>query len=222
MGNFRKAVKRIPKSKWGKQAFIIKLKHNARVLDVGCGNNSAYYHKMLSPANRYVGIDIADYNIDNKSKEVMEEYHIIKDPEEFANGIKNIDGDFDAIVSSHNIEHCNKPIATLEAICSKVRKNGLLYLSFPQERTTEFPSRGGTLNFYDDPTHIYMPDHKEILGILKKNGMEILFDKVGYKPFYYWVIGGVLEPISRLKNQILPGTYSFWGFETVIWARKVK
>lgn len=220
MTELRKLFMRVPKSRWGKQAFILKLKEHARLLDVGCGNNSALYTKILSPSCRYAGIDIGDYNNSETSINMMDEYHVVTDPEQFAEEIMNLEGSFDAVISSHNIEHCNKPEETLKAICKKIKCGGLLYLSFPQEKTVDFPHRNGTLNFYDDPTHIYMPDPKRLIRIMKKNGMEILFAKVGYRPLYYFLWGGVLEPLSRALNRIMPGTYSFWGFETVIWARK--
>lgn len=220
MTEFRKIFMRIPKSRWGKQAFILKLKKNARILDVGCGNDSAFYTKMLLPSCIYHGIDIGDYNNSESSKTLMDACHIVTDPEQFAEKIAGLEIEFDAVISSHNIEHCNKPEETLAAICAKIKRGGLLYLSFPQKKTVFFPSRQGTLNFYDDPTHIYLPDTKRLIHIMRKNGMEILFSKEGYRPIYYFLRGGVLEPLSFLKNKTMPGTYSFWGFETVIWAGK--
>ena len=211
---------RIPKSRWGRQAFILQLKKNARILDVGCGNNSAFYTKVLSPSCIYHGIDIGDYNNSESSKKLMDAYHIVKNPEQFAEKIARLDIMFDAVISSHNIEHCNQPEETLAAICGKIKKGGLLYLAFPQKKTVSFPSRQGTLNFYDDPTHIYLPDPKRLIHIMRKYGMEILFSKAAYRPVYYFLWGGVLEPLSFLINRTMPGTYSFWGFETVIWARK--
>ena len=220
MMKLRKLYMRIPKSRWGKQAFILNLRKNARLLDVGCVNNSAYYTKILAPSCHYTGIDVGDYNNSRTSKQLMDAYHVVKDPMQFAEEIKCLEGAFDAVISSHNIEHCNKPEETTDAMCKKLARGGLLYMAFPQEKTADFPHRGGTLNFYDDPTHIYMPDPGRLIHIMKKNGMEIIFAKRGYRPAYYFLLGGILEPFSRIKNKTMPGTYSFWGFETVIWAKK--
>lgn len=52
--------------------------------------------------------------------------------------------------------------------------------------------------------------------------MKILFSKKGYKPFYYFIMGGGMELFSRRKGKVLKGTWDFWGFETIIWAKKLQ
>ena len=68
-----------------------------------------------------------------------------------------------------------------------------MYLAFPSEKTIDFPSRNGTLNFYDDPTHIFLPDYSKIIKRLEENGMRILFSRKQYKPIYYRIMGGYLK-----------------------------
>ena len=191
----RRKFMRIKKTRYGKQAFILSLQPGDRCLDVGCGNDSAFYHKSISPKTKYVGVDISEYNTHSKSKDLMNEYYIVEDPEQFAEGIRNIPGDFDAVISSHNIEHCNKPLETLVSICEKLKIGGKLFLAYPSPNTVDFPSRKGTLNFYDDSTHIWLPDTDEILRILNKCGMRICFKSIGYKPLYYRIMGGYLNLI---------------------------
>ena len=84
-------------------------------------------------------------------------------------------------------------------------------MSFPDDRSVNFPSREGTLNFYDDPTHIYLPDLKEIINCLSENGMSVVKVKKGYRPFYYRFIGGGVELLSRKRGKVLPGTWAYWG-----------
>jgi hypothetical protein len=45
-----------------KPDFILQLPRGAKVLDVGCGNNSAQSTKKLRPDIYYVGLDVGDYN----------------------------------------------------------------------------------------------------------------------------------------------------------------
>lgn len=176
---------RVPHSK---QAFVLKLPPNARLLDVGCGNGSPMGTKRWRDDIYYCGIDVGDYNQTNETLKWADEY-IISTPEDFAKNIMEIKGTFDGIISNHNIEHCNKPKETIEVICSKLKPGGRLHLAFPSEESVNFPSREGTLNFYDDPTHIWLPNYKKMIQLLKKNGMKIIFARKQYKPLYIWLWG---------------------------------
>lgn len=73
-------------------------------------------------------------------------------PEEFALAISEFGG-MDAVVSLHNIEHCDDPAAVLAAIGRALVPGGRLYLALPCEASARFPRRRGTLNFFDDTTH---------------------------------------------------------------------
>lgn len=109
---------KIPRTRWGKRTFFMKLENRDRVLDVGCGNNSPVMTKFFAPGIYYVGVDVGDYNNTSESLRVADEYHVFA-PEYFADGINNLDGEFDAVISSHNIEHNNFPFKTLKAMCHK-------------------------------------------------------------------------------------------------------
>ena len=53
---------------------------------------------------------------------------------------------------------------------------GLIYLSFPCEKSVNFPKREGTLNYFDDKTHQGMPPKFQALtDELKNNNFEIIF-----------------------------------------------
>lgn len=95
-----------------------------------------------------------------------------------------------------------------------------MLLAFPCEKSVNFPHRKGTLNFYDDKTHTKPPVFEAVLEKLNKNGMRIIIAKRQYKPLFYWIWGLLREPASRRKQEIMKGTWAFWGFETVIWAEK--
>ena len=124
-------------------------------------------------------------------------------------------------MSSHNLEHCNDRNATLRAMLAALKPGGLIFMLFPCESSTRFPKRKGCLNYYDDETHKYAPpafDH--VIGELNNQGFEILFAAHQYRPLILRLIGLYLEPLSRQRQQILTGTWEFYGFESVIWARK--
>ena len=77
----------------------------------------------------------------------------------------------------------------------------MLFMSFPNSDSVDFPHREGTLNFYDDPTHIYIPDMELIINILKNEGVKIIMEKKGYKPVYYCILGGGNGTLKQNKEE---------------------
>ena len=95
-------------------------------------------------------------------------------------------------------------------------------MSFPCEASVSYPKRNGCLNYHDDPTHKGAPpDFGKLLGMVSGAGFVIEFSARNYKPKMLWLIGLVSEPLSRLSKQVLRGTWEFYGFESIIIARKL-
>jgi SAM-dependent methyltransferase len=203
----------------GKTDFLYKLPYNANILDVGCGNNSPYRTKEVLPSASYTGIDIGDYN---QTKPILADNYIVTQPESFTQEILSLSDRFDAVISSHNLEHCDDRGGTLAAMLKALRQNGKIYLSFPCEESISFPSRRGTLNYYDDPTHKGTPPNFiDVLKIINDNGCKVIYKKKNYRPFLLRLIGAVCEPYSRAANRVYFSTWSHWGFESIIWAVKL-
>jgi len=204
----------------GKISFISNLKYNAKILDVGCGNNSPYIVKSVLPKSIYVGLDIGNYN---QTKPNLADEYYLASPDEFAGKIASFNEEFDSIISSHNIEHCNERIVVFLKMIKAIKTGGKIYLSFPCKDSIHFPRRAGTLNYYDDDTHNNLPpDFTEFLKILHDNNFTILFAVKKYKPFLMWLIGLILEPYSRVRNKTFSCTWAYYGFESIIWAVKNK
>jgi SAM-dependent methyltransferase len=206
----------------GKEAFLKAMRAGDRVLDVGCGNNSPMRAKLCATAVHYTGLDIGDYNQRLDSIKSADEY-IVTSPAEFASTIEASVSTFHAVVSSHNLEHCDEPDRVLTAMCAALKPGGRLYLSFPSEATVKFPRRRkDTLNFFDDPTHTQPPNLAHVLAILRKSDLQIEFMAVRHRPFIPMLIGLVLEPISYVTQRAMPlgTTWALYGFETVIWAAR--
>ncbi len=122
-------------------------------------------------------------------------------------------------MSWHNLEHCDHPMETIDAICSRLKIGGRLCMGFPSEQSVVFPSRRGTLNFYDDPTHQYVPDFKAVIKRLTMNNrMFIDFVAQNYKPILCRIAGVFADRIITKRNNSF--TWAHYGFETVIWAHK--
>lgn len=206
----------------GKEAFLRGLSPRSRVFDIGCGNDSPMRAKRVNPEIHYVGLDIGDYYQSSGSLAHADEY-IVTPPEDFAAAIEARRSSVDAIVSSHNLEHCAEPERVLRAMCNALVPGGRMYLSFPAEASKRLPRRPkNTLNFFDDPTHRTTPDLAATLDTLKRSGMVIEFEAVRHRPWIPAAVGVLLEPVSILTGRAMPfgTTWALYGFETVIWAGK--
>lgn len=188
------------------------------MLDVGSGADSAFKAKLLNPSITYDGVDVVSYGGENAG--CMNRLYLA-DGNEFARCIEGIEGDYDLVMSYHNIEHCEAPFETLRAMCSKVKKGGVLYLAFPSVASVNFPERQGTLNFYQDKTHIWMPDPAALMNEMRSCDLEIVRCQEPLRNPVEYVFGALLEPLSRWRRRLYFGTWAYWGFETVIVGRRI-
>jgi len=202
-------------------AVIKKLAKGASILDVGCGNASVSLIKNFRRDLNCFGIDIIDYCISDIDKRLMEKY-VVCSPESFAAQIRAFDREFDLVLSAHNLEHCNHPTDVLAAMMGRVTPGGLLYLAFPSEASVHLPKRGGCLNFYDDPTHRTVPRFERVMNTVREARFELLRALPRNRGNYYigWMVGALQEPASFLQNRVLSYTWNYWGFESVIIARR--
>ncbi|MBK6005768.1 methyltransferase domain-containing protein [Ramlibacter ginsenosidimutans] len=200
----------------GKLAFLRSLPPGAHVLDVGCGNNSPRDAKILRPDLVYHGLDVSDYN-QGDSLRYADTYKVVASAD-FAGAIRHFEGQVDAVVSSHNLEHCEDPDGVLKAMAAALRPGGCLYLAFPCEASVRFPRRRGTLNFFDDNTHREVPSWSAVVSELIASGLQTDIACPRYRPFVLATMGLLLEPASWLAGRNLPGaTWALYGFESIIW-----
>lgn len=203
---------------WGREKFLKQLSGASKILDVGCGNDSPRLTKDILPKCYYVGLDIGDYN--QHHQDLADEY-IITSPQFFSDKIAEFSGEFDAVVSAHNLEHCDDRDGVLINMLKAVKPGGMLYLAFPSRDSLNFPSRQGTLNYYDDGTHKGLPpDFGKTISVITEMGCEIIFASSRYQPALRWLIGLYHESKSAAAKHVDTETQAFWGLECVIWARK--
>ena len=89
----------------------------------------------------------------------------------------------------------------------KLEKNGLLYLSFPNESSIHFPRRIGTLNFFDDNTHAKQPPIlQSVEKIIQNNNCIIIKKATPNKIFIGYLLGingyFIIQPNSNLIDSI--------------------
>ncbi|HVT35170.1 MAG TPA: class I SAM-dependent methyltransferase [Nevskiaceae bacterium] len=202
----------------GRRRFIQLLPVGASVLDVGCGNGSPQLTLRQRPDLHYTGVDVCD-----APPFALPPGAVLQtlEPGQFATGIASLRGRFDAVISAHNLEHCDDPDATLSAMIASLKPGGRLFLAFPCEASIGFPRRAGTLNFHDDPTHRACPSLKQVMAQLEPH-CRIEFVSARYRPWLLAMAGLLLEPWSALTRRNAPAgtTWALYGFESVIWAQR--
>lgn len=205
----------------GKGGFLRSLPPGSVVLDVGCGNGSPHWFKSTRPDIYYIGLDVGDYRQVGDPSQVADEY-IVVPPSDFAAAIEGMRERCNAVVSSHNIEHCQEPGRVLRAMMNALKPGGMLYLSTPCSASVGFPRREGTLNFYDDPTHVAPVSYSLIISECQAADGKIVYGRERYRPFMLALKGFLMEPYFRFKGKVAfdGATWACYGFESVLWICK--
>ena len=136
--------------------------------------------------------------------------------------IDDLDTDYDVIMMSHIIEHLSNGENVIDELSKKVKIGGEMYIEYPSIKSLNLPHMKGTLNFFDDNTHIRLYSLIELSNLLIKNGF--IIERAGYRrdiirriinPFgiiIYFIIG---KPIASLL-------WDYLDFAEFIYAKKVK
>jgi SAM-dependent methyltransferase len=191
-----------------------------KLLDVGVGNHSASKTVSLFPACEYYGVDLnKDYNNSEEDFKVMKsfyemdltllDFHLIPD------------NYFDGIWIVHVIEHLHNGDIVIENLISKLKHGGYMYIEYPGIKSTRLPSMYGTLNFYDDLSHVRVYSVKELTALFQNKGCQVLNGGTRRNLFFilvapfrilgYWIRGKKL--IGNIFWDIL-------GFAEYIYVRK--
>lgn len=214
--------------RYSRESFLSGLPDNSKILDVGCGNTAPFYTKSILPNCTYTGLDVDGYYNDlefwdrNREKPITADEYIVTTSGGFASEIERFQNEFDAVVSVHNLEHCEDRDRVLLAMLRAVKPGGMLYICFPCEQSVDFPNRTGTLNYYDDNTHKGTPpEYSKTLNMIRTERFKILYSVKNYKPLLYWICGLAMESKSKRENRVYYSTWAYYGFESIMCARKV-
>lgn len=197
-----------------------------RILDIGCGNSSPTLTKRWFPGCRYAGADIQRYNQSDADLAAMDEFYPLGEDGAGYDAIP--ESSYDFVILNHVVEHMREPAPIVAKLCGKLKPGGFFWIAFPSERSLRLPhSVDETLNFYDDPTHIYLPNVDEIARILLANGVNVLDAGRSREGFWTSIADG-LKLCKRIVRKLFTGRFSgrgLWyvlGFEDhVLGQRKV-
>jgi SAM-dependent methyltransferase len=191
-----------------------------KLLDIGAGNNSAVKTKKSFSNCEYYGVDISkEYNNEEQNFSLMKDFYEIDLTKLDYSIIPN--NHFDYIQMAHIIEHLHNGDDVIKNLIPKLKSGGYVYLEYPGMKSTKLPSMHGTLNFYDDPTHVRIYSVKEIEKILISNNFEIL--KSGIRRNLVYLLTMPFRIIvSLVTTGKLQGNH-FWdllGFAEYVYAKK--
>lgn len=201
-----------------------KLRAGARILDIGCGNSSPTMTRRWFPGCYYAGADVQPYNLSDADVDAIDEYFPLGTD---GSGYEPIpDASYDFLILNHVIEHMTDPRPILATLCGKLSPGGYLWIAFPSKRSLTLPhSVDETLNFYDDPTHVYLPDVEEIASLVEANGVQVLHAGRSHESFPT-TLRDVFRLGKRVTRKLITGRFSgrgMWyilGFEDHVFGRK--
>ncbi len=185
-----------------------------RILDIGCGNGSPTLTRRWFPKCHYAGADIQRYRLSDADLAAMDEFYQLGEDGSGYDAIPVASYDF--VILNHVVEHMREPMAVVAKLCGKLKPGGYFWIAFPSERSLHLPhAEDETLNFYDDPTHVYLPKVDEIAGVLLANGVNVLH--AGRSREGFWTsIADVVKLGKRLVKKLFTGKFSGRGMWYVL------
>ncbi|MEI6125167.1 MAG: class I SAM-dependent methyltransferase [Pseudomonadota bacterium] len=199
---------------WLKKPFV-------KILDVGCGNHSPSRTKKYYPQCKYYGVDkIRNYNNNAIDFQCME-YFYEADLANSSTFDSIPDNFFDCIILSHVIEHLHKGEEVIVHLLKKLNSSGVIYLEWPSEKSVTLPSMKGTLNFYDDTTHVRLYQIESLAALFTEHELSIVAS--GTRRSLKRIVLLPLYAIVSLLHEGFLGGHVFWdiaGFANYIIAKK--
>jgi SAM-dependent methyltransferase len=193
-----------------------------RLLDVGGGNHSASRIKSIFENCEYYGLDVdRNYNYSEEDFRLMKAFYEVDLTKLDYAMIPDLF--FDGIWMAHVVEHLHNGDEVVAKLLEKLKPGGFFYIEFPGEKSTRLPSMAGTLNFYDDSSHVRLYSVGELREVFERHGCAVL--KSGTRRNWFTIIGLPVYMInSLLKHKKLMG-HIFWdllGFAEYLYVQKKK
>jgi hypothetical protein len=92
-----------------------------------------------------------------------------------------------------------------------LKPGGYIWIAFPSLRSLSLPSsEDETLQFCDDPTHVYLPDVREVVNILLANGVKVLHAGRSREGFLT-TLADAMKLMKRLLRKTITGRFSGRG-----------
>jgi ubiquinone/menaquinone biosynthesis C-methylase UbiE len=191
-----------------------------RLLDVGSGNHAASKAVFAFPNCAYHGLDLdKNYNNDARDFAAMQAFYELDLTQLDYSTIP--DNYFDAISMAHVIEHLHNGDEVLKRLLPKLKSGGYFYIEYPCEKSTRLPSMYGTLNFYDDHTHVRIYTLNELKTIFESHGCTVQRAAVRRN-----VWNMLLTPLTAIESlitykRVTAGVlWDWYGFAEYLYVKK--
>lgn len=190
------------------------------MLDIGAGNQSASKTLSLFPECAYHGLDInRDYANTEADFELMKAFYELDLTRLEFSVLPN--SYFDAILVVHVIEHLHNGDEVIKGLLPKLKAGGYIYVEYPGLRSTKLPSMKGTLNYYDDKSHVRIYSVPELVNLFQSNECAIL--EKGTRRSLFYVCATPLRMVFRwIRGKAITGNI-FWdllGFAEFVIAKR--
>jgi hypothetical protein len=122
---------------------------------------------------------------------------------------------------AHVIEHLYNGDEVLKALLPKLKPRGFFYIEYPGKKSLNLPSMNGTLNFYDDPTHVRVYSVEELKKIFEAAGCKVLRSGTRRNPWN--ILAMPLRTVLSLIRGRKPEANIFWditGFAEYLFVQK--
>ena len=191
-----------------------------KLLDIGAGNNSASKICSVFPACEYHGLDQdKTYNNSEADFKIMKAFYEVDLTKLDFSMIP--DSYFDGIWMTHVIEHLPNGDEVVAGLIPKLKAGGFFYIEYPGKKSTTLPSMYGTLNFYDDNSHVRIYSVGELSEVYQPAGCTVIASGTR-RNWYYIAAMPLLMLNSLLRKGRLEGM-NFWdllGFAEFLYVRK--
>jgi SAM-dependent methyltransferase len=200
-------------------------KRELAILDVGCGNDSYEITKRWLNVKSYHGVDKEYWHGRENDYRRMDHIYFVDLDE--PDSLKDIPkSSYDVIIMNHVIEHLSRGYEVIANLYEKLSPGGVLYIETPSERTVNYPSAIGFLNFYDDPTHRKIYPVMRLVEVAMEAGFKVL--RFGVRRDWKRVF--LLSPLAILWNLLISlpfrrkidarGLWDLLGVANYVFARK--
>lgn len=208
-------MKRIWRDHILRYEFAAKYVNNKVVLDIACGEG--YGTNMLSKvAKKATGVDLSKESIAKAKIKYKTPKNIKFIQSDALSFLKKGNKKYDVIVSFETIEHIREYDLFLALLCKSLKKNGVLLLSTPEKKFSDFIA-GGTYN----PFHIkefYFDELRALCAKVFSNSPVAYFQRPVRKSFF--ALSAFKEFFLTERSSIHPAKANFLGMDIVMACRK--
>lgn len=158
---------------------IKELNCGGRILDIGCAFGF-FLKRTAQIFNGIHGIDISEFAIEKARRQVPSAELLVLNIE--VDSLPYPDGYFDIITAFDVLEHTRSVDYSISRIIPKLKEKGYLIVSIPLKDIWG----AKIFSFFDrDITHVSIPTKREMFGVVKKNGLQVIEQHFFFSGLFY-------------------------------------